>query len=127
MTIATKTLATIMLIAMLSLQATSLSALMPESNNLSQKRQVKQLERLYRKHDKKMELRASVLGISSDELRDRMKKEEFDHIAKKSGFKDRQAFHTALVGKLKDELRGRGWNDTKIQQFISNKLERYRG
>ncbi len=126
MTLATKTLATIMLIAMLTIQTSPLSALSQEGNSSSTgHRQEKQLERLYRRHDRKLELRSSVLGIGVDELKDRLKNETFDQITKKAGFKNKEAFHTALVGKLKNELRERGWTDSRIQKFVSAKLQKY--
>lgn len=124
MNLATKTLATIMLVAMLSLSATNVSAL-SSTTQTTRQREAKQLERLYKHHDRKMELRASVLGISSDELRDRLKTQSFDQVIKKAGFKDITSFHTALIGKMKDELRKRGWDDHKIQDFINKRLNRY--
>jgi hypothetical protein len=126
MSIATKTLATIMLIAMLTLSATGVTALTPQDSTTSKRqRDDKQLERLYKRHDRKMELRASVLGVSADELRDKLKDHNFDQIIKQSGFKDRQSFHKALIGKMKEELRSRGWDDNRVQKFVEKRLSRY--
>lgn len=124
MNLATKTLATIMLVAMLSLSATGVSALTPDGH--SQKhREERQLERLYKHHDRRMELRASVLGISADDLREKLKNQSFEQVVKKAGFKDIATYHTALVGKIKEELRKKGWDDTKVQSFIQKRLDRY--
>ena len=125
MSITTKTLATIMLVAMLTIP--SMQVLASDGNRTSTKRQEKQLERLYKRHDRKLELRSSVLGIASAELKERLKTERFDDIVKRAGFKNKQAFHVALVGKLKNELRERGWNDLRIQHYISSKLSKYFG
>lgn len=123
MNIATKTLATIMLVAILTLSATNVSAFTPEKS--SKQREGKQLERLYKHHDRKMELRASVLGISADDLRMKLKEQNFDQIIKQSGFKTRESFHTALIGKMKEELRSRGWDEQRVQEFMQKRLQRY--
>lgn len=125
MTIATKTLATIMLVAMLTLSATGVSALSVQDTTAKRQRDDKQLERLYKRHDRKMELRASVLGVSADELREKLKDQSFDQVIRQSGFKDRQSFYTAMIGKMKEELRARGWDDTKVQKFVEKRLSRY--
>lgn len=125
MSLATKTLATIMLVAMLTLSATGVSALTPERQS-PKHREARQLERLYKHHDRKMELRASVLGISADELRDTLKNQPFEQVIKRAGFKDQAAFHTALIGKMKDELRKRGWDDQRVQHFVQKRIDRYK-
>lgn len=124
MNLATKTLATIMLVAMLTLSASGVSAMTPDTQ-VNKQRESKQLERLYKHHDRKMELRASVLGISPDELRVKLKDQTFDQTIKRAGFKDQVAFHIALVGKMKEELRKRGWDDQKVQEFVQKRLDRY--
>ena len=124
MNITTKTLATIMLVAMLTLSASGVSAMTPNTN-INKQRETKQLERLYKHHDRKMELRASVLGISADELRVKLKDQTFDQVIKKAGFKNQASFRIALVGKMKDELRKRGWDDQKLQNFVQKRLNRY--
>lgn len=112
-----------MLVAMLTLSAVNI----PTDASATHRRQRddKQLWRLYQKHDRKMELRASVLGISPDELREKLKVQNFDQIIKQSGFKDRESFHIALIGKMKQELKARGWDDSKIKQFVEKKLNKY--
>ena len=123
MKIATKTLATVMLIAMLTISTTSMALAAPPEENTAQRGE-KKLQRIYRHHDRKMELRASVLGINADQLREELKVRDFDAVLKQHGFKDRQSFHTALVGKLKDELRHRGWSDQKIDKLLQKKLDK---
>lgn len=124
MSIATKTLATIMLIAMITLSSTGVGAMTPDTTH-KRRTEDKQLERLYKRHDRKMELRASVLGVSSDELRDKLRDQTFDQVIRQSGFKDRQSFYKAMIGKMKEELRARGWDDSRVQKFVSKRLDRY--
>lgn len=121
--IATNTLATLVLISIMSLTSVQVSAL----NNryeTGDKLQLKRLERVYQHHDRKHELRASVLGISAGELRSQLKKKSLDTIVKKHGFKNKLSFYTAVTGKLKDELRRRGWSERKIEEHIQKRLAR---
>lgn len=122
MKIATKTLASILLIAMLSLSAVNLAGAAPESS--TSKSNERKLERIYKRHDRKLELRASVLGMSVDELKEQLKTKSFDTILNQHGFKSRETFNTALTGKLKDELHKRGWSDEKIEKLMQKRLER---
>ncbi len=125
MTLATKTLATIMLVAFLTLSATNAAAASFGGSDGNGKRGSKQLERLYKHHDRKMELRASVLEVTPDELKGKLKSQSFEQVIKKSGFKDITSFHTAMIGKMKEELHKRGWNESRIQDFMSKKMDRY--
>jgi hypothetical protein len=124
MKIATKTLATVMLIVMLTISTTSMALAVAPTEAKPAQRGEKKLEWIYRHHDRKMELRASVLGITADQLHEELKVRDFDGVIKQHGFKDRQSFHTALVGKLKDELRHRGWSDQKIDKLLQKKLDK---
>lgn len=123
MKIATKTLATVMLVVMLTISTTSMALAAPQEDKTVQRGERK-LERVYRRHDRKMELRASVLGVSADQLREELKTRSFDGVIKQHGFKDRQSFHTALIGKLKDELKHRGWSDQKISKLLEKRIAR---
>ncbi len=107
---------------MLSLSAVNLAGAAPESG--TSKSNERKLERIYKRHDRKMELRASVLGMSADELKEQLKTKSFDTILNQHGFKSREAFNTALTGKLKDELHKRGWSDEKIEKLMQKRLER---
>lgn len=120
--IATNTLATLVLIGMMSLTNVQVSALSQQKS--LDKQQLKRLERVYQHHDRKHELRASILGISAEELREQLKKKSLDTIVKKHGFKDRLSFYTAMTGKLKDELRHRGWSERKIEELVQKRLAR---
>lgn len=120
--VATNTLATLVLIGMISLATVNVTA-------LSEKREpepvtLKRLERIYQHHDRKHELRASVLGISPEELRSMLKEKSLDTVVRKHGFKDRTSFYLAVTGKLKDELRRRGWSQRKIESYAIKRLAR---
>jgi hypothetical protein len=120
MKIATKALATLLIVTVMTTGiATSVSAA-PVGNVGSELK----LERLQQHHDRKLELRASILGMSAEDLRDELKEKTFDQILKKHGFKDRHAFHKAMAGKLKDELMRRGWSEKKIEQYIEKRMKR---
>ncbi len=122
MKIATKTLASILLIAMLSLATVNLAGAV--SGNSIAKSNERKLERIYKRHDRKLELRASVLGMSADELKEQLRTKSFETILNQHGFKSREAFNTALTGKLKDELKKRGWSDERIDKLMQKRLER---
>lgn len=121
MKIGTKAIISLLVVTMIALSAAPVAALSDgnSSNNIERK-----LERLHKHHDRKMELRASVLGISPDQLRQELKNKSFNQILKEHGFNNRVSFYTALLGKLKDELKRRGWDDKKIQQFLDKRLSR---
>lgn len=118
--IATKALATLLIVTVLTISMHTNVAAAPVS---AEKRDEK-LEKLQQHHDRKLELRASVLGVSSDQLKEELKEKNFDQIIKKRGFKDRDAFHVAMVGKLKEELLKRGVSEQKIEGMIQKRAER---
>lgn len=120
MKIATKALATLLIVTVLTISIHgSAGAMSPETTKKEDK-----LERLQQHHDRKLELRASVLGISADELKEELKEKNFDQVIKKRGFKDRDAFYTAFAGKVKEELMRRGWSEQKIDDAIQKRAER---
>lgn len=128
MNTATKTLATIMLVTMLTLSSVGVGAVSPNetlNDDRGTDRDTRQLDRLYSRHDRKMNIRASVLNIEPEELRVKLKSDTFDNVIKQAGFKTRQSFHTALLGKMKQELHARGWDDQRIQTFVQKRLDRY--
>lgn len=122
--IATNTLATLVLIGIISLSNINVSALAQSSSGNDDRQQLKRLERMYQHHDRKHELRASILGMSPEELREQLKAKSLDTIIKKHGFRDRLSFYTAMTGKLKDELRRRGWSERKIEELVQKRLAR---
>lgn len=125
MKIGTKAMLTLLVITMLALSSTTAMALGPEGNYANRGRK---LEKLQRHHDRKLELRASILGMSANQLRDELHKKSFSQILKEKGFKDIDAFHKALEGKLRIELKKRGLTEAKINRFLEKrqqKVERY--
>lgn len=123
MKIATNALVTIFVIGLLALSVPAVSAVSP--NSTTNNRNDKKLERVTRHHDRKLELRAGVLGMTADQLREELRTATFDQVLKKHGFKDRQSFHTALLGKVKDELKHRGWSDKKIAGYLQKRADRF--
>jgi hypothetical protein len=86
---------------------------------------LKKLERIYQHHDRKHELRASVLGIDPVELRRELKTAvPFETILKRHGFKDRLSYYIALTGRIKTELRERGWSERKFEECIQKRVAR---
>lgn len=122
MKVATNTLATLVLIGIISLSSVNVAALGAAAKD--DRMNMKRLERLYQRHDRKLELRASVLGMSPAELREQLKEKSLDAVVKKHGFRDRAAYYVALTGKLKDELRKRGWSERKFEVLVQKRLAR---
>lgn len=122
MKVATNTLATLVLIGVISLTSVNVAAMSAAAK--ADKANIKRLERLYQRHDRKLELRASVLGISPAELREQLRAKSLDVVVKKYGFRDRVAYYVALTGKLKDELRKRGWSERKLDVLVQKRLAR---
>lgn len=120
MKIATKALATLLIVTVMTAGVATATPAMALSDTLNKNK----LDRLQQHHDRKLELRASILGISADELKAELKENSFDKILKKHGFKTREAFHKAMIGKLKDELMRRGWSEKKIEAFVKKRLDR---
>jgi hypothetical protein len=119
MRISTKTLATLLVV-------TAVAAAVPGISRIpgSKRRQESQFDRLLQRHDRKGELRAAVLEISPLELRDMQKRLSFDEIAHRRGFANTRAFRIALFGKLKNELRARGWTTRRIEQYMVSRSGR---
>jgi len=120
MKIATKALVTMLAITVLVTSAVPVGAMSTAGSTAV----TRQLDRLQQHHDRKLELRASLLGMTPEQLKDALKTKSFNQILKEHGFSSRQAYYNALFGKLKDELRTRGWSDSKIQAFINKRVER---
>lgn len=118
MKLATKTLTSLLIITVLTLSSTALANATSGNDGRLEHR----IERITKHHDRKMELQASILGITSTQLKEELKTNTFDQILKKHGFKTREAFRIAVAGKLKDELKRRGWSEEKIQKMIDKKM-----
>ena len=119
MRISTKTLATLLVV-------TAVAAAVPGISKIpgSKRRQESQFDRLLQRHDRKGELRADVLGLDPLVFRDMQRKLSFDDIARKRGFASKRAFRIALLGKLKNELRLRGWSPQRIERYVTIRSSR---
>lgn len=119
MRISTKTLATLLVV-------TAVAATVPGISRIpgSKRRQESQFDRLLQRHDRKAELRSDVLGLHPLEFRNMQKKLSFDEIAHRRGFASKRAFRMALLGKLKNELRSRGWTTQRIDQYMTTRSGR---
>lgn len=113
MKIATKSVATLLLV-------TAVASAVPGISRLSRsKRQESKFDRLLQRHDRKGELRAEILGLDPLELRAMQKRMAFGEIVRRRGFADEKAFRLALLGKLKDELHRRGWTPQRIERYMT--------
>lgn len=113
MRMSTKTLTSLLLV-------TAVAAAVPGISKIpGTKRRESQFDRILQRHDRKGELRAEVLGMNSLEFRDMQKRVPFKEIIHRSGFKNDRAFRLALFGKLKTELRQRGWSPQRIDHFVT--------
>lgn len=122
MKIATKALASLLIIAMLSL--TTISPATAGAESVTRQRGDKKLEKVVQHHDRKFELRASVLGMSAIELREQLRTKPFESILRAHGFKNKDSYYTAVAGKVKDELKRRGWSEEKISKFMQKRMNR---
>ncbi len=122
--VATNTLATLVLIGVMSLSSINVSALSSSSKSNDNKQALRKLEKVYQRHDRKMELRASVLGVSAEQLRTQLREKSLETIVKKHGFKNMSSFYTAVTGKLKHELRQRGWSEKKLEERVQKRMTR---
>lgn len=120
MKIATKTLTSLLIITVLTLSSSTLVNATSSTGSKIEHR----IERITKRHDRKMELHASVLGVTPAELKEELKTGTLDQVLKKHGFKNREDFRLAAAGKLKDELKKRGWSDEKIQKLLDKKISK---
>ena len=105
--------------------ATNAVIVAPKLNKVSSRKLWSRLDRILRRHDRKGELRAKILAISPEKFRELQKKKNLEQIVRQFGFKDMIGFAKALLGKLKEELHGRGWSSSRINQMISAKSHRF--
>ncbi len=80
-------------------------------------RQIRKIERVLRRHDRKGDLRASILGIDAAEYREQQRHYSLEELVKKYGFEDIIAYFKTLYCKLRHELRCRGWSMKRIQRL----------
>jgi len=83
-----------------------------------------QFDYLLRRHDRKGELRAELLNIAPIAFRHMQKRMSLEQIVRRCGFVNLHAFRLALFGKLKDELRRRGWSVRQIDLYIMTRRNR---
>lgn len=117
MRISTKTLTSLLLVTTV---ATALPAIGAKGKTRSDQR----LERILQKHDRKAEIRAEILGISAFDFRTLSKHMPLSDIVKRHGFTSVRDFRVALMGKLRSELRQRGWSNRRIDQFVLLRSDR---
>lgn len=113
MRISTKTVTSLLLVTAVAAAVPGISRI-PGSN----RRKESQFDRLLQRHDRKGELRSEVLGIDPLMFRSVQRQMTFAEITRKHGFADARAFRLALLGKLKNELRQRGWTTKRIEQYM---------
>lgn len=120
MKIATKTLTSLLIITMLALSTPAIANATSSTGSRIEHR----IERITKHHDRKMKLQASILGISPAEFKEELKTSTLNQVLKKHGFKTREDFRVAIAGKLKGELKKRGWSDEKIQKLLEKKMRK---
>lgn len=99
---------------------TAVAATIPgTSRALPQHRQREsKFDRIMQRHDRKGELRAAVLGIDASEFRELVRHTSLEVLIHRYGFKNVRSFRLALLGKIKDELHGRGWSKKRIEKYV---------
>jgi hypothetical protein len=118
MHIATKTVTSLLLV-------TTVAVALPGISQLGRKRRNEsQFDRLLQRHDRKGELRAEILGLEPPTFRDMLKKNTFEEIIHKRGFANIRAFRLALLGKLRNELKQRGWTSRRIERYTLSRRDR---
>lgn len=115
--LSTKTIATLTVV-------TAAAAALPGISRLAHfKGHESQFDKLFQRHDRKGEVRADILGMTPYELKKQLRKYSFDEIIAKAGM-TRRTFRVALLGKLRNELRMRGWTAAKIDSYVTMRLSR---
>lgn len=76
-----------------------------------------QFDKLLQRHDRKGEMRASILNITPYELKKQLRRHSFEDIVKRAGMTER-TFRRALLASLRNDLRSRGWTTAKIDEYI---------
>jgi hypothetical protein len=121
MKISTKTVASLLLVTAVAAAVPGVTDKLPGRKRF---RHGSQFDRLLQRHDRKGELRAEVLGMDVRTFREKMRHKTLEEVAKQRGFKTVREFRIALLGKLKHELRLRGWSLKKIEQYVLRRSTR---
>lgn len=106
-----------------SLVAAAVNAVPAKQRTVSQ-RETLRYEKVLQKHDRKCELRAGVLGISTLAFKDQIKRRSLSEVVKRYGFIDERSFYVAVVGKIRDELHHRGWTPQRVDRFTMSRAVR---
>lgn len=120
MKISTKTLASLLLVTAVAAAVPGLSGKLPPGK----RKHESQFDRLLQRHDRKGDLRAEILGMNPPTFRAMQKVMSLEEIAKKRGFTSVRAFRMALLGRLKNELRQRGWTSQRIERYVALRSSR---
>lgn len=78
------------------------------------------IERLLQRHDRKGELRSSVLGIPFIEFKTLERRQTPEVALKSRGFAAVADYYQALLGKMVVELRQRGWSERRITTMMAS-------
>ncbi len=114
--LSTKTIATLTVV-------TAAAAAMPGLSKTALNSSQSQFDKLLQRHDRKGELRAEILNMSAHEFKKQLRHYTFDEIISKAGMTKR-TFRLALLGKLRNELRQRGWTTARIDTYIRARAAR---
>jgi hypothetical protein len=120
MKISTKTLTSLLLVTAVAATVPGISRKLPGSKRHTGS----QFDRLLQHHDRKGELRAEILGIDPSVFKSLQKQQTLEEIAHRRGFKNIRSFRLALLGKLKGELRQRGWTANRIDRYVAVRSSR---
>lgn len=116
MKLSTKTVASLLVV-------TSIAAAVPGISRIitPTKKHESQFDRLFKRHDRKGEIQADVLGMSPVAFRTAVKRYGLDGVLARAGFKSKREFRLALVGYLRGELKARGWTVRQIDMYVGMK------
>jgi hypothetical protein len=114
--LSTKTIATLTVV-------TAAAAAMPGASRLTPGVHGSQYDKLLQRHDRKGDLRASILGMPAHELKRQLRTRSFGSLLASRGMSER-TFRLALLGALKNELKSRGWTAAKVDDYICLRLPR---
>ncbi len=108
------------------LVVTAVAAAMPGISQIGRRKAkaVSQFDRLLQRHDRKGELRADVLNMTPEVFRDALRRMSFERICRQAGFATTRAFRLALLGRLRFELRQRGWTTRQINGYVLARADR---
>ena len=119
MKLPTKTVASLLVVATVAAAVPGISQI-----SIPKKRRESMFDKLLGRHDRKGEIRAEVLGITQQEFKQQSKTKTFEQIITAAGFYSKRDFRIALIGYLRNDLRGRGWTAARIDTYIQMRSAR---